>query len=203
MPRMRRTWTWLSPWGRCVILRPSDLQGEERKLLDRYPQRLFSQALDDPNLWRLLLDLWAELRGGLPLSAGSLTKDQLRAFLLPALETAFRNREVVLVRHPAITMPSGVTAEAPAARTEPLAPRAASTSSGPPQSGPKRAWLEIVLRDEQNQPVPGARYRVTLPDGAVKEGNLDRNGSARWDDLDPGACRVSFPDLDAKAWARA
>jgi hypothetical protein len=182
------------------MVRPKDLQGDEAKLLDRYPQRLFSQALEDPNLWRILLDVWAELRGGLPLSAGSLTKDQLRAFLLPALETAFRNGEVVLIRHPAITMPGGVAAEAPAAAAEPLAPRASPRQQ---QRGPRRAWLEIVLRDEQNQPLPGARYRVTLPDGAVQEGVLDGNGSARWDDLDPGTCRVSFPDLDAKAWARA
>ena len=54
--------------------------------------------------------------------------------------------------------------------------------------------LELVLRDAEGQPVPGARYRVTLPAGAVIEGELDGDGFARVDRVPAGECRVEFPD---------
>lgn len=57
-------------------------------------------------------------------------------------------------------------------------------------------WVAIALVDQDNQPVSGARYRVTLPDGAVREGRLDAGGSARLEDIHPGNCKISFPDYD-------
>ncbi|MCK6590998.1 MAG: type VI secretion system tip protein VgrG [Polyangiaceae bacterium] len=59
-------------------------------------------------------------------------------------------------------------------------------------------WVEIVLLTslEPLQPVPFARYRVELPDGSVREGQLDENGRARIENVAPGVCRVSFPDID-------
>lgn len=61
-------------------------------------------------------------------------------------------------------------------------------------------WIEIELVGEDDKPVPGARYRVTLPDGAVDEGTLDHNGWARIEGFADGACQVTFPDLDQEAW---
>jgi type VI secretion system secreted protein VgrG len=60
----------------------------------------------------------------------------------------------------------------------------------------KKSWIEIELLDEEGEPVPGERYRITLPDGSTVEGTLDQNGFARVDGIDPGNCEVSFPDLD-------
>lgn len=69
----------------------------------------------------------------------------------------------------------------------------------------ERTWIEIELVDEDDQPVPGEKYRVTLPDGStVAEGTLDQNGYARVDGIEePGNCKVTFPNLDKEAWEKA
>ena len=55
--------------------------------------------------------------------------------------------------------------------------------------------LELVLRDAEGQPVAGARYRVTLPEGVTIEGELDADGVARLERLPTGQCRVEFLDF--------
>jgi type VI secretion system secreted protein VgrG len=73
-----------------------------------------------------------------------------------------------------------------------------------PESKKKRHWIEIELIDDQGKPVPGERYRITLPDGTtLAEGTLDAKGRARVDGIDPGTCKVTFPDLDAPTWKPA
>jgi len=68
----------------------------------------------------------------------------------------------------------------------------------------KKSWIEIELVDEDDNPIPGERYKVTLPDGkTVAEGTLDENGFARVDGIDPGNCKITFPSLDKDAWEKA
>lgn len=55
--------------------------------------------------------------------------------------------------------------------------------------------LELVLQDEQGQPVPHARYRVHLPAGGAIDGELDERGFARIGRLPEGIYRVDFPEL--------
>ena len=65
----------------------------------------------------------------------------------------------------------------------------------------KKSWIEIELVDDDNEPVPGEPYRITLPDGeTAAEGTLDDKGFARVDGIDPGTCKVTFPELDKDAW---
>lgn len=65
------------------------------------------------------------------------------------------------------------------------------------------SWIEIELVDEEGQPVSGERYEVALPDGSTASGTLDGDGLAKIEGFEPGACKVSFPDLDKDAWEKA
>jgi type VI secretion system secreted protein VgrG len=67
----------------------------------------------------------------------------------------------------------------------------------------KKSWIEIKLVDEQNSPVPGEPYSVTLPDATVASGTLDDKGFARIDGIDPGTCQITFPQRDTEAWKKA
>lgn len=66
----------------------------------------------------------------------------------------------------------------------------------------KTSWIEIEMLDEEDNPVPGETYQITLPDGSVAQGTLDENGFARIDGFDPGQCQITFPELDQEAWEK-
>lgn len=63
-------------------------------------------------------------------------------------------------------------------------------------------WVEFQLVDMEGNPVSGIRYRVRLPDGAVKEGTLDRSGKVRFDGITPGTATINYFELDHEAWER-
>lgn len=71
-----------------------------------------------------------------------------------------------------------------------------------PAPAEETTWIAIRLVDEADpsRPVPHVRYRITLPDGAAREGRVDAAGYARVDGIDPGTCKVTFPDLDGRDW---
>lgn len=72
-----------------------------------------------------------------------------------------------------------------------------------PKNKDKKSWIEINLVDEHGEPVAGERYRVTLPDGAtLAEGTLDEKGFAKVTNIDPGNCKITFPNLDGRSWKR-
>jgi hypothetical protein len=65
----------------------------------------------------------------------------------------------------------------------------------------QNSWIGIRMVDEEDQPVPGEKYRITLADGeTVAEGTLDGKGAARVDGIEPGSCKITFPELDKAAW---
>ncbi len=66
----------------------------------------------------------------------------------------------------------------------------------------KKTWIGIELMDDGNppKPVPFKKYRIELPDQSIREGMLDGNGQARLEGFDPGACKVSFPQLHGPDW---
>lgn len=61
-------------------------------------------------------------------------------------------------------------------------------------------WIEIQLLDSDAKPLAGQRYRIKLPDGSVRRGSLDRDGSARIDDIPGGQCEVCFTEIDGREW---
>ena len=68
----------------------------------------------------------------------------------------------------------------------------------------KPSWIEIELVDEDDNPVPGEGYKITLPDGTtVASGTLDDKGFARVDGIEPGSCQITFPKLDKDTWGKA
>lgn len=61
-------------------------------------------------------------------------------------------------------------------------------------------WIEIRLIDMEGNPVPQKKYQITTPDGNVVSGALDSDGLARVDNIPPGTCKITFPELDQDAW---
>ncbi len=64
---------------------------------------------------------------------------------------------------------------------------------------PKRTWIEIVVVDQDDAPVPHEQYRLELPDGSVREGKLDGDGCLYVDDIDPGTCTLTLVGSPAAA----
>jgi hypothetical protein len=88
-------------------------------------------------------------------------------------------------------------------RTRPSEPGIVLFESPPEESAPEApvektalSWLEIELVDIKGEPVANEPYKVVLADGTPKEGKLDALGRARFDDIVPGNCQVSFPEID-------
>lgn len=118
--------------------------------------------------------------------------------------------------------PTGAVAECPlkkkAPAPAPAMPAAAKTAyqltqdmaqamAGGPAPAPatekpkeKKAWIEIILVDMDGNPVPNVRYQITSPSGEVQEGRLNEHGQAGYYKIEPGDCKVTFPDLDKDAW---
>ena len=66
----------------------------------------------------------------------------------------------------------------------------------------KTSWIEIEMVDEEDEPVPGEKYKITLPDDSVAQGTLDDKGFARIEGIDQGTCKITFPELDKDAWEK-
>ena len=67
----------------------------------------------------------------------------------------------------------------------------------------KKTWVEVELLDKNKRPVKGMAVELTLPDGSIEKGTLSDKGSFRKDGIDPGTCKVRFPDLDGREWAKS
>jgi phage baseplate assembly protein gpV len=71
----------------------------------------------------------------------------------------------------------------------------AGTTRSDPLAEEATTFFELSLVDHDEQPLAGQRYRVTTPDGSIRDGTLDGSGSLRIDGIEPGSCHVTFPDL--------
>jgi len=77
------------------------------------------------------------------------------------------------------------------------------SSSKDPTKDSKKTWIEIELLDSMKRPVKGAKVVLTLADGSVAEATLSDKGVIRKDGIDPGTCKVKFPDLCGKEWSKS
>jgi hypothetical protein len=92
------------------------------------------------------------------------------------------------------------TAGAIEAPPEPLAPAKKPPKKSDSSDAAVKTWIAFQLIDEDGDPVPNVAYSATLPDGSVMTGSLDDQGAVRFDDIDPGECKFSFPEIHAREW---
>ena len=82
----------------------------------------------------------------------------------------------------------------------------AEEAPAPTKKPPKRStaaektWVEFQLIDDNGDPVANAVYMATLPDGSIMEGSLDDEGLVRFEEIDPGQCQFTFPEIHAMEW---
>jgi len=67
----------------------------------------------------------------------------------------------------------------------------------------KKSWIEIELVDSLGNPVPGAPYELTLPDGSTAAGSLNEKGLVRVEGIPSGNCQITFPEYDGRSWEKA
>lgn len=56
--------------------------------------------------------------------------------------------------------------------------------------------FEAQLLDHDGRAIGAAAYRLTLPDGSVREGELDAEGFLKIEHVPPGECELVFPELE-------
>ncbi len=175
-----------------VILRGSSARDE--RIGQQVPQVFITALLEG---WltsgptRILHEIYESLGGTLPLGLNVMERTRYNQRLEERLRDAFLFGELVAfeIKHP---LPQAW----PVAPVRPQ-PKLAELE---PEPEPERTFILIRLVDDEGNPVPGARYRVELPDGAVREGRLNSSGEARENYVVPGECKVTFPDLEDSAW---
>lgn len=116
-----------------------------------------------------------------------------RAELGRHLERALERGLVVIVQ---VARPTIASDAAERQSQEPAPPAKTTVSEA------EKTWIaiELVDRHDPPRPVPYARYRLTLPDGSIREGRLDHVGLAWVEGIDPGLCEVTFPEIDGREW---
>lgn len=175
-----------------VILRGSSARGE--RIGEQVPEVFISSLMEG---WltsgpsRTLHEIYESLGGTLPLGLTVQERTRYNQRLKERLRDAFLFGELVAfeIKHP---LPQAW----PVAPVKPQ-PKFAEPE---PEPEPERTFILIRLVDDEGNPVPGARYRVELPDGAVREGRLNSSGEARENYVVPGECKVTFPELEDSAW---
>lgn len=103
------------------------------------------------------------------------------------LEWEVEQRRVIVLDHPIAPLLLG---RGPA--TAPL--------KTPPQrieAHHERAWIDVMVVDDHlpARPLARTRFRLTLPDGSVREGALNDQAHLRLDDLEPGKCWLELSDI--------
>jgi hypothetical protein len=57
-------------------------------------------------------------------------------------------------------------------------------------------WIEIVFVDAGGEPVPEVDFELRLADGQNQSGKTNKKGSARFEGITAGECKVSFPKVE-------
>jgi hypothetical protein len=64
-----------------------------------------------------------------------------------------------------------------------------------------KTWIEVLVVDAADQPVPGVSCMLDLPDGRKVKVTTGDDGVASVMLIDPGECAIELPDYDLRAWS--
>ncbi len=183
-----------------LIVRGWDLQKDEVTLENPFRIRAeIGRWCRNPSMRAVVLAMYREAYGAtLPVQRTAARANWLEERLV----AAFERKVLVVLTRPAWDAPPRAEDEEEdedeAENETPLERR--PRDPGRTLDGPKKTWVEIKLVDQDGAVVPNERYRITLPDGTVKEGALDEDGWMRESGIDPGDCLITFPDIHYEEW---
>jgi len=140
----------------------------------------------------VLQEMYEAVGGFRPSGLSALQRRDERERMAERLADAFFSGELVALRMERVLRDPRVKRRTPS-----------EDFSKPPEPAKELTYVAIEMVDEDGKPVSGVRYRITLPGGVVREGRLGATGYARLDGVDPGSCKISFPDLDGSSWSKA
>jgi len=172
------------------IVRRQDQRACEEPLPPAVAFGLIDRWAVDRNTRRELMELYEALRA--PHLSQPVSEPAVQQHVKPRLRQAFERGELLLLRAPLV---SGLGAGDVDAAVPSQAPPPAARQS-------QKTWIEVCLVDMEGNPVGAKHYLIRTPTGAVEEGNLDGSGRVRLNNIDPGTCTITFPDLDLDAWER-
>jgi hypothetical protein len=61
-------------------------------------------------------------------------------------------------------------------------------------------WIEVLVVDDEDEPLAGIEYEIELSDGRVRSGRTSELGILRYDGMPPGSCKVKLLSVEAKGW---
>ena len=189
---MLRSWR-LQGLGETCLIAPRSLVSREEE--GDYLSSQLDRWLADPLSRKMVLEIYESVRGQSGLPAKRLQGQELHKYVKSEILQAFRHGQFVLMRMPHLTILPNL--ELSHSKEEAVGEEPPPAKESPTQ---KKTWVGIELVDQKERPVPNARYVLELPDGKKRSGRLDENGRLQALDLDPGTCKVWFPDFDASEW---
>ena len=92
---------------------------------------------------------------------------------------------------------AGPSGTVPAITPPPEVPGHDFPDEPPPETA--TAAIEVELLDELGRPVVGERVDVKTPDGNIRRGTTNMSGVVRINNIQPGACEITFVNLDESA----
>ena len=64
-------------------------------------------------------------------------------------------------------------------------------------------WIEILVLDEDDQPLANVPFDLILANGSRRRSMTDAHGLARCEGIPAGECQLELVDLDRRAWEMA
>ena len=156
---------------------------------------------------------WNDLQNGqryhvVPADEARAILDKLAATTVSRAEKAALQEAIPMLPTRAFTAPSKllllrVTPQrySPSASSEPaMTPSQIARSQIARSPVSERHWIEVKLVDEHSKGISGIDYVIITPDNQQHSGVTGEDGIARLEDIPPGQCKVSFPELDKADW---